>query len=458
MADGMGMGPDILLRNMFLHEAQQSPTSQELATMTAPFGGSPQQALAFMQSPAMQKELGNYGIHFDPSQVRQSPFFPNAFMGGHPGVGGALTGAFANAAATPEAPLVSGAGSGISRAAQGFLGGPELLRQYQVRQLMAPFQAMGMQLPVRAEERRQQLLQSIQEDMARRGKLEEQIQPELAESRRLKEEAELAQKQAALTTAEANMQKANTPKYLPGMGFLYPGGGLQTTQPAGMPAELGGQISQGGPHFEPLPQASIDQYVKTQQAIHPERQSAADWKKALIDEGVPEKEAEYYAARAVEARGKGAEAASKAAGGGSMKYDQKGMERVEDEKKKAYGKLEEYIRYYNSPHDPNGKLDDKQWEAQRQEWLKTVPQQKQQIEDDYAYALRTAGGRTGDAYQYPGGPKSTVPHQNPFITPQAAPGGGAPTTSAPGGGGLPPGYQFNEQGIPVPIVSAPQTQ
>lgn len=162
-------GPEYMMRNMFFREAEQGPSAQELATMTAPFMGSPEQARALYQSPEVQARLAHFGLGgFDPNQIRQSPFLPNRVMQGHPLLGGALTGAMANVAATPEAPLVSGAGSGMSRAAQGMYGGPELLRQYQVRQLMAPFQAMGMQLPIMAEQRRQQLLGDIEEYMKAR--------------------------------------------------------------------------------------------------------------------------------------------------------------------------------------------------------------------------------------------------------------------------------------------------
>lgn len=170
-----GYGPDFLSRSMFFREAEAGPSQQELATMTAPFMGSPEQARALYQSPEVQARLQHFGLGgFSPDMIRQSPFLPNQLMQGHPLLGGMLNRAMANAAATPEAPLVSGAGSGISRAMQGMYGGPELLRQYQVRQLMAPFQAMGMQLPIMAEQRRQELLQALEQDMQKRQAMEQQ--------------------------------------------------------------------------------------------------------------------------------------------------------------------------------------------------------------------------------------------------------------------------------------------
>src|SRR5258708_2353060 len=99
-------GPDFLTRSMFFREAEQGPTQQELATMTAPFGGSAEQAMQFLQTPGVREHLQRMGMGgFDPNQIRQSPFLPNQFMQGHPMLGHMLSNAMANAAATPEAPL-----------------------------------------------------------------------------------------------------------------------------------------------------------------------------------------------------------------------------------------------------------------------------------------------------------------------------------------------------------------
>lgn len=135
----------------------EQPT--QAGAMTSPqFGGSPEQLMQMMQSPHMQQMLQQWGINFDPSQMRQSPFLPNSFMHAHPQLGGAMSGAMANVAATPEAPLVSGAGSGMTRAMQGMAGGPEMQRQYQIRQMLAPMQMIGQQMPVQEFGRKQQLL------------------------------------------------------------------------------------------------------------------------------------------------------------------------------------------------------------------------------------------------------------------------------------------------------------
>jgi hypothetical protein len=166
-----------------------SPTNA--APMTSPqFGGSPEQMMAFLQSPHVQQTLQNWGISFDPSQMRQSQFLPNSIMQHHPMLGRAFTGAASAAAATPEAPLVSGAGSGISRAMQGLMGGNEMQRQYQMRQMMAPMQAIGMQMPEQEFQRKQQLLQLLGHDLDAR---ESQAQAALAQRAALQSQKDEAQ-------------------------------------------------------------------------------------------------------------------------------------------------------------------------------------------------------------------------------------------------------------------------
>jgi hypothetical protein len=165
-----------------------SPTNAQ--PLTSPqFGGSPEQMMAFLQSPHVQQTLQQWGINFDPSKMRQSPFFPNSFMQHHPHLGGAMSGAMANVAATPEAPLVSGAGSGMTRAMQGMLGGPEMQRQYQVRQMLAPMQAMGMQMPEAEFQRKQQLLEALKQDLDAREAQGQAALRQRGEEQRQKNEA-----------------------------------------------------------------------------------------------------------------------------------------------------------------------------------------------------------------------------------------------------------------------------
>jgi hypothetical protein len=174
---GGGFGQYLPALSHLLGEVE-SPTNTQGA-MNPQFGGSPEQLMAILQHPQTQQLMQQLGIHFDPSKMRQSPFLPNSFMQAHPQMGGAISGAMANAAATPEAPMVSGVGSGIQRAMQGMMGGPELQRQYQVRQMMAPMQAMGSMIPAQEFQRKQQLLQVIQQmeaDRRAQGARQEQIQ------------------------------------------------------------------------------------------------------------------------------------------------------------------------------------------------------------------------------------------------------------------------------------------
>jgi hypothetical protein len=410
---------------MFFREAEQGPSQQELATMTAPFGGSVEQARALMTSPAMQQHLQQYGIHFDPNQVRRSPFLPNAFMGSHPLLGGALSNAMANAAATPEAPLVSGAGSGISRAMQGMYGGPELQRQYQVRQIMAPFQAMGMQLPVRAEERRQQLLESIQQDLASRRGIEAKMLPEQLEIKRQMAEAAAARAEAAGNVAQAQMIRAQaqaeydhaksllaqTPTPTP-YGLRIPGAGLQITHPEGMPAELGGQVSTGGPRFEPYGPDVIANLV----AAHPERKSLADWREALLKEGYAKDEVELLAAKAMEAQGKGAEARAKAAGGAGAKggWTPKESSKLEGTKAREQQAIEKEYAPIKEKYKDNA-----EWQQKDPNSFNNYMSRLQHLEDQYTEAGRALGG-TYPGYTYPG-MRSSVAPQNPFVSPGAPP-------------------------------------
>ena len=438
MADGASLGPDYLTRSLFLREAEAGPSQQELATMTAPFGGSVEQARALMASPAMQQHLQQYGIHFDPSQVRQSPFLPNAFMGHHPLLGGAFSNAMANAAATPEAPLVSGAGSGISRAMQGMYGGPEMLRQYQVRQMMAPFQVMGMQLPVRAEERRQQLLQSIQEDMAQRRGIEAKQQPELLEIKRMQAEAAAQKAEAAGNAAQAQQIRANAeaewrqaqaqqaqmPKATP-YGLIYPGSGPQITHPEGMPPELGGQISPGGAaRFEPYGPQVIQNLV----AAHPERTSLAAWRQALMDAGVPQNEADLMAAKAMEAREKGTAAGKKAAGV-SPGWTQKAQTQVDTQKNTAKNAI---MKEY-APLKETYKSEE-EWRKAKPEEYNSMITRLQELEDQYAERIRSIGGQAEKAYTYPGRTSRVAPQTPSYFGPPNPPGASAGSAQAGGAG------------------------
>lgn len=177
MADGTYLGPDYLTRSHFLSEAE-SPTQMQMP-QTAGFAN-PEQLMGMLQNPQMQQMLQRYGISFNPQQIQQSPYFGNQFMQAHPHLGGMFSGMLANAAMTPGPtdasgnPVASGFGAGLSRMAQGMAGGPEMQRQYQVRQLLAPFSALATTMPTVDEARKQQLLQAMMGDIMGRRQLSQQ--------------------------------------------------------------------------------------------------------------------------------------------------------------------------------------------------------------------------------------------------------------------------------------------
>jgi hypothetical protein len=417
MADGMG--PDFLTRSMFFREAEAGPTQQDLATMMAPFQGSPEQAMSFLQSPGVQEHLQKMGINFNPSQIRQSPFLPNQFMQAHPQIGGALSNAMANAAATPAAPLVSGAGSGITRAMQGMYGGPELQRQYQVRQLMAPFQAMGMQMPVMAEERRQQLLGALMQDMQNHQGLSQQDEDR-------KRAADLAKSQ------QANEHLLATRPYTDASGKTWTYQEPQGQQPphpeAGpwggtVPSGIGPVMSPGAPPqpggFQPAPsqqQPSPEDIIKYMQATHPERQSLADYRQALVEAGFPQEQAEFYASRAYEARQKGAFEGTKQ-GGHDTEYWNKRYQDMDD-------KVSTQIRALESAlNDPKAS------EAQKKTWKQQIDQLNDQREQEKA-RIDAARGQAGASVPYrpekryqPEG-QQALPQVNPNASPNGAQAGG----------------------------------
>lgn len=166
-----------------LGEIDQPTNTQGM--QNAQFGGSPQALQQLLMSPGMQHQMNMFGMGgYDGSQIKQSPFFPNPFMQHHPQFGGALTGMMANGAMTPDAPMVSGAGSGISRAFQGMMGGPEMLRQYQIKQMMAPFGMQAAMMPAREMERKESMLQTLQDAISGQQQFK---QNQLEQQQRLKE-------------------------------------------------------------------------------------------------------------------------------------------------------------------------------------------------------------------------------------------------------------------------------
>jgi hypothetical protein len=176
MSDGMGAGD--IFRSRILGQGLEDTPYQQQAVSGMMGGMTPEQMQAFFQSPQVQQQFRSFGI--DPQAMlggmRQSPFFPNSFMQQHPQLGGFLNRGLASMAATPAAPEVSGAGSGLSRFAQGAFGGPELLRQYQLHQMMGPFGAMAGMMPTYGEQRRRAIEEAIvKETQQRMGAFPQQM-------------------------------------------------------------------------------------------------------------------------------------------------------------------------------------------------------------------------------------------------------------------------------------------
>lgn len=162
---------DYLTRSTFLGELERGQTEPgQYPGLMAPWSGiTPQQMASMYQSPGMQQAMGQFGVHFNPSQVQQSPFFGNSMMNAHPMLGAALSGGLMGAAMTPIVEGAQGAGGGLSRAIQGGMMGPQGLRQFQTAQMMAPMRQIAAQLPLAEHQRREQLLQGLLQDMKARG-------------------------------------------------------------------------------------------------------------------------------------------------------------------------------------------------------------------------------------------------------------------------------------------------
>ena len=424
-----------LFRSRILGMGLEDTPYQQQAVSGMLGGATPEQLRSFFGSPQVQQQFKGFGI--DPQQftqnIRTSPFFNQGFMQQHPLLGGALTHAMANVAATPEAPLVSGAGSGMTRAMQGAMGGNDMLRQYQLHQMMAPFGMMAGMMPTYGEERRRAIEQAIVDET----KARQQAIPWQQQMQQEKEEIDRMRAEAAQMQASAAQERANVPKIIPGMGLVYPGQGLEHYEMPGMPAELGGAVRQGGPKFQPFDQGTIDAYVKEQIGMHPERQALADWRKAFIDAGVPDEQANYYAQRAFEAKSKGEHptGGSRGATGG---WTEKGASQLEQKKGveqnailKEYAPIRE--KYKN----------DQEWQQQDPKTYQGFMERMQQLEDQYTEAGRASGG-TYPGYTYPG-MKSSVPPQNPFLSPGANRGGqGSPAPT--GTQQFPPDAQVDDAG------------
>lgn len=467
MPDGIG-SPDFLSRSMFFREAEGQPTGQELASMNAPFGGSPEQAMAFLQSPGAQQMLQHFGLGgFNPNQIRQSPFLPNSFMQHHPMLGGGLSHAMANVAATPEAPLVSGAGSGMTRAMQGMMGGPELQRQYQVKQLMAPFQAMGMQMPAMAEQRRQQLLQALEQDMQQRQQIEAQTRPDQMIARQQMAEA-------AEIRARAEQERAGQPQIKFGpVGTGYVTGQNVPAQPAGGPEGTNFQqqpgLGGGRPMLSMSPGAQAGQELQTPGwGLTPATQ--AGWNQQYTPYDQEDMRGQFGA------KASGSQTPEKAGLLDSQTDLNRAKVPTEGAKQEQLrGRAERDRSEANQPGGHFGAAHNDRLAKEYNDTEKNVLAQKQAIDDRVAAKqltpeegarqkaewdrhLGTAKENYDRAMNKPGQSAREAGTQDT----NKGTGGKTdlPKTLSPGATGsttgLPRGYVFNEQGIPVKAPQAPQ--
>ena len=243
----------------------------QTGALVAPFGGNPQQMAAMLQQPAVQQQMAAFGMHFNPQQIQQSPFFSNQFMGHHPALGGAMSGAMMGAAATPSPTGPEGAGGGISRVMQGAMGGPEMARQFQMRQMQMPFQGMAAMIPGMEFQRKQQLLTAVQgnindeEDIRRQsmelqqyfGDLKQQYldqgQAEKAANDRALQDIkqQLADTRQQMTQQQSQWDFERGQMTRPVPGFMGGQPGMEVYQP-GQGGKPGGWQWQAGPNlFKP---------------------------------------------------------------------------------------------------------------------------------------------------------------------------------------------------------------
>jgi hypothetical protein len=431
----------------------EQPTNTQGA-MNPQFGGSPEQLMGILQHPQVQGLMSHLGIHFDPSQMRQSPFLPNRLMQGHPLLGGMLNSAMANVAATPEAPLVSGAGSGMTRAMQGMQGGPEMLRQYQVRQMLSPMQAMGSMIPGQEFQRKEQLMTLLE-------KMEQDRAAQAAKSEQFREGTDVNKIQG----------KIYSPPGVPGYFTMGQPHQAQINAPGmqGGMSNIMGPMLPGGPQYHPYDPEQERKFIEAQ---HPERAGQAGLAGARQAEQEQETEAGMPGAK-VGAEGALAGQRTSAAELNRARVPTEGAKQDElkarGERERAQAaqpggryaaaRQEQYAKQYNDAEKHaqdeiakiqqlvaskaiSKELGDQQIQMY-QNWLATQKENVDRQMGKPGQSAREAGRAV---------PKTVAPGASAG-TGQAGGAGSQKSegTATPpiGAGGLPAGYVFNEQGIPV---------
>lgn len=473
MPDGGYASQYLPALSRLMGEVEQPTNTQGL--ISPQFGGSPEQLMGILQHPQTQALMQHLGIHFDPSTLRQSPFLPNQFMQAHPQLGGFLNRAMANVASTPEAPLVSGAGSGITRAMQGMAGGPEMLRQYQVRQMLAPMQAMGSMIPGQEFQRKQQLLQLLQkmeEDRVAAAQKHEQF-VESSPAGRLQNEI-LAPPNSPYYFTRDQAQPEGGPSGTEMLQKPGPGGrgliGLSpgATQQQGQQLQIPGwgltPPTAGGPvahAYDPAQEEAFERARNPQRFGQAALSGAkAEEQKQETEKGMPGARVDDVQSRAglnkartttegskqgeLGARAERERAIAAQPGG---RYGQARQDKYQEE----YNKIEQHtndqiakVRQLVALGKDKGGLTPEEGQQQIEQWENYRKVGKENID--------RAMGKPGQSARESGllSPGTKTPPPNQTGRGGQASGAGSQTNQnvAPASG-LPPGYTFNEQGIPI---------
>jgi len=302
----------------------------------------------------------------------------------------------------------------MTRAAQGMYGGPEMLRQYQVRQLMAPFQAMGMQMPIMAEQRRQELLQALERDMEMRRQFEAQQAQSKAEQIR-------SQIYAPPGAPGYWQQQPATPPSLGGQ--IQPQGPLDRAIAPALFSGMGGfQAQQPGvpehAQFMPYPPEILQQWA---QAAHPERAAGAGLAEARAAEqrgettaGMPAAKVGAEKALTTQREARATESLAKAK-----------LDRIKGEKAADYSK---FSAQFNAAQKEWKKVDDRISELEATGGQGMSPQALQEMRNRNDAELETAKanidqarGRPGESAAEAARQKAAQPGRGGLVAPQAAP-------------------------------------
>lgn len=142
--------PGIPYRLDYDPQAQANPADSTSSTPAASsaFNASAPASIPGVAAPdAYNQNFSNLSQAIQRVQSPYEMFGAHGYLqDNHPGMAHVLNNVFLNAAMTPEAPLVSGEGNGITRALQGVLGGRQAQYQHQLQQALLPVELAQRQL------------------------------------------------------------------------------------------------------------------------------------------------------------------------------------------------------------------------------------------------------------------------------------------------------------------------